>query len=116
MADTNYISSIVKILEKPVKKVFTNDTNDPISVIKFRVQVPQIRNTIIISLTFWGNLGEDVLNYYQINDYIIVEGYLSFRDKKVNNLTTKNLKKMEISVLRVYPFLLKSNYSFKKNN
>ena len=105
MADTNYISSIVKVLENPIQIVLNNN----IHVTKFRVQLPQLRNNRLIHLVVWGNLGQDVLNYYQINDYIIVEGYLSLRDKKVINLINKNQKKIEITVLKIYPFFLKSN-------
>ena len=60
------------------------------------------RNNIIINLVFWGKLSQDIANYYKIGDYIIIEGYLSLRDKKM--LT--NSKKVEITVVKVYPFLL----------
>jgi hypothetical protein len=102
MVDTNYTSGIVKILENPIQTVFNNN----ISITKFRVQFPQVRKNIIVNLVFWGNLGEDVVNYYQINDYILIEGYLSLRDKQITNPRIKNSKKVEITVLKVYPFLL----------
>ena len=111
MGDTNYISGIVKILETPVQKVFKNNT----PVTKFRVQFPQVRNKTIIELVFWGNLGRDIGNYYQINDYILIEGYLSLRDQKSKNLTIKNKKKIEITVLKVYPFLLSQNRNNSKD-
>ncbi len=109
MVDTNYVGSIVKILENPIQKVF----NNTISVTEFRVQLPQIRNTKIINLVFWGNLARNVATYYQVNDYIMIEGYLSLRDKaKVNiNSTKQNSKKVQITVLKVYPFLLSSDRS-----
>jgi hypothetical protein len=109
MVDTNYISGIVKILESPVQTVFDND----IPITKFRVQFPQVRKNIIVNLVFWGNLGKDVVNYYQINDYILVEGYLSLREKQITNLSIRNSKKVEITGLKVYPFLL--NYDRKVN-
>jgi len=95
MVDTNYAGSIVKLLENPILKVF----NDTISVTKFRVQLPQIRNTRIINLIFWGKLARDVATYYKVNDYIMIEGYLSLRDRaKVNiNTTKQNSKKVLIS-------------------
>ena len=103
MVDTNYISGIVKILENPVETVFDND----IAITKFRVQFPQVRKNIIVNLVFWGNLGRDVVNYYQINDYILIEGYLSLRNNQIPRI--KNSKKFEITVLKVYPFLLSYN-------
>ena len=107
MVDTNYIGSIVKILENPIQKIFNNN----VSRTEFRVQLPQIRNSRIINLVLWGKLARDVGAYYQINDYIMVEGYLSLRNKtKVNtNLTKQNSKKVQITVLKVYPFLLNSD-------
>merc|ERR1712194_936878 len=74
MGDTNYVGSVVKILEKPVQTVIS----DKIVRTDFRVQLPQVRNIQISHLVFWGNLARDILNNYQVNDYIMVEGYLSF--------------------------------------
>ena len=105
MVDTNYIGSIVKILENPNQTIF----NNTIPVTKFRVQLPQLRNNTIVTLTFWGNLARDVANYYKINDYILIEGYLSVRNKNLNKSIIKNSKKVEITVLKVYPFLLSYN-------
>lgn len=102
MGDTNSIGGIVKILEAPKQKIF----NQNIPVTQFRAQFPQVRNTLIVNLTFWGNLARDVANYYKVNDYILIEGYLSLRDKQTFNLTLQMSKKVEITVLKVYPFLL----------
>ena len=105
MGDTNFLSVIVKVLENPIQISF----NDKITFTTIRVELPQIRNNRIIYLVFWGNLASEVKNYYQINDYILIEGYLSIRNKK--NL---NSKKVTITVLKVYPFLLKSNRNISK--
>ena len=103
MTDTNYISSIVKILETPKQILLKNN----ISVTKFRVQSPHLKGTNIIKLVFWGNLSRDVADYYQVNDYILVEGYVSLNKKQ-------NSKKVEITVLKVYPFLLSYDRSIRK--
>jgi single-stranded DNA-binding protein len=102
MGDTNYIASIVKILETPKYKIINNN----IPITKFRAQLPQLRNNTIVNLTFWGNLANDINKYYKINDYILIEGYLSIRNKKNKNLSSQNFKKVEITVLKLYPFLL----------
>jgi len=49
-----------------------------------------------------------VAKYYQSDDYIIIEGYISL--KNINNDKDLNLldKQIEISVLKLYPLLLKS--------
>jgi single-stranded DNA-binding protein len=110
MSDTNYIGGIVKILEVPKQK-FLNNT---ITVTEFRVQLPQVRNTTIVHLIFWGNLARDVATYYKINDYILIEGYLSLRDKQSSNLIAQSSKQIEITVLKLYPFLLSYDPSVVK--
>jgi single-stranded DNA-binding protein len=103
MSDTNYIGSIVKIVETPTQTSLKNT----IPLTKFRVQFPQFRNTIIVCLVCWGNLARDVVRYYKINDYIIIEGYLStyIEDTNIN----KKLKQLKVTVLRIYPFMLMYN-------
>ena len=110
MSDTNYISSIVKILEEP-KQTLINKT---INVTKFRAQLAQNGNNTIVNLVFWGSLGKDIMNYYKLNDYIIIEGYLSFEDNEISNLSNSNFKRVKITVLKVYPFLLSSTKFLKK--
>ena len=102
MGDTNLVGGIVKILETPKQMTF----NSNIQVTKFRVQFPQVRQTSLVHLTFWGNLAIDTANYYKVNDYILIEGYISVRDRKqLNNVISKS-KKVEITVLKIYPLLL----------
>ena len=98
MVDTNYIGSVVKILEKPVQTII----NNKIVRTEFRVQLVQIRNTQIINLVFWGNLAQEIINNHQINDYIMIEGYLSLLNKTNNNLANRQLKKAKITVLKIY--------------
>ena len=107
MGDTNYFSGIVKILETPIQSF----TNDKTLKVTFQVEIPQIRQNKIISLIFWGNLAQEVKNYYQINDYILIEGYVS-----INEENSGLLKRITITVLKVYPFLLKSSLYGRKNS
>ena len=110
MSDTNYIGGVIKILETPKQQILKSNT----VVTKFRAQIPQLRNSRLITLTFWGNLARDVLTYYKINDYLIIEGYLSLRDKNILNSKNQKSKKVEITVLKAYPFLLNSDHSIQK--
>ena len=106
----NSIGAIVKILETPKQKFINSNT----LVIQFRAQLPQIREIRIVRLMVWGNLAHAVLNYYKINDYILIEGYTSLRNDRNPNLNNKPLKKITITVLKVYPFLLSYNRSMNK--
>jgi single-stranded DNA-binding protein len=105
MSDTNHIGTIVKILEIPKNKTIKNN----ISVTKFRAQLPQIRKTRVVDIVVWGNLANDVAKYYGINDYILVEGYLSLQKVSTPKSDRKILKRAQITVLRAYPFLLSTN-------
>ena len=110
MNDTNYIGGVIKVLESPKQKILKNN----ILVTQFRAQIPQFRNTRIVTLTFWGNLARDITTYYKVNDYLIIEGYISLRNKKNSNLIISKSKKIEITVLKVYPFLLSYDRSVTK--
>ncbi len=100
----NYTSFMVKVIGKPEQSFFDND----ISVTEMIAKFYQFRDNSynICKLSIWGNLSYDVMQYYQINDYLIVEGYISRRDASFEayNITTE----IEISVFKIYPFALNS--------
>nr|UYC31358.1 hypothetical protein [Odontella aurita var. minima] len=103
----NYVNFIVKIIEKPKQSFFENN----ICITEVLVKLCQTKNNkleIPLQLSIWGNLGYDIMQYYQINDYIIIEGYISLHENKSNNYKIKNNKHIEVSVFKIYPFLLKS--------
>ena len=110
MGDTNYFSGIVKIIEPP-KQYFVNNNN---AVTTFRVEVPQNRQNKLVSLVFWGKLAGDVKNFYTSKDYILIEGYLSLRDKKPIKLEKRTPKQIIITVLKVSPILLNPNRDASK--
>ena len=98
----NYVGGIVQILEIPKLQSLSNN----ISRTEFRVKLPQIRKNkaaTIIRLVFWGDFAYDVANYYRVNDYILIEGYLAY---KKEDLSHRLLKTLEITVFKVYPLFL----------
>ena len=110
MSDTNYIGAIIKILESPRTKTIKNK----ISITKFRAQLPQIRETRIVDIVIWGNLAIDIVKYYGINDYLLVEGYVSLEKVVSQTSNRKLLKRARLTVLKAYPFLLGSNLSNRR--
>ena len=98
----NYTSFMVKVIGKPEQSFFDND----ISVTEMIAKFYQFRDNSynICKLSIWGSLSYDVMQYYEINDYLIVEGYISRRDESFEeyNITTE----IEISVFKIYPFAL----------
>jgi len=104
----NYSTFIVKILKKPEKSYFEDD----VCVSELPVKFYQFQNSSsdqYLILNFWGNLANDIVAYYQLNDYVIIEGYIHF--KKINNETNLVVmdKEIEISVFKIYPYLLNIN-------
>ena len=101
----NYVSFMVKIIEKPEQNFFNSD----ISVTKILAKLCQIRNEdpeMILQLSVWGNLAYDVIQYYQVNDYIIIEGYISLDEIISNAYDFGTDRQVKISVFKVYPFIL----------
>lgn len=107
MADLNLFGGVVKILQIPKQKIFKKKY----TLVQCRVQLPQVRKNRVVKLKVWGKLAKDVLTHYKINDYILVEGYISIRSS-IKKDSTKSLKKipqkLEISALKIYPFILSS--------
>jgi single-stranded DNA-binding protein len=108
MNGTNYVGGIVKILETPKQKKLKNNG----FAVSCRVQFAQDKNTRILTLRFWENLARDLVTYYKKNDYLLIEGYLSFRNKK--NVSSTKAKRIEITVIKLYPCFSSQN-SVQKN-
>jgi hypothetical protein len=96
----NYINCIIKILEIPTIESYS----DSVKMARFRVQLPYVRNKIqspiIINSHVWGDLAQDVINYYRVNDYALVEGYLLTSYDHRNNQ-----EGITINISKLYPFL-----------
>lgn len=103
----NYVTFTVKVIKNSGQSFFSDGT----SLTELTVQLPQVRknNTkIILQLSIWGKLSYDAAKYYKVDDYIIIEGYISIR-KITSDLIVNYLnKQIEISVFKVYPLFLKS--------
>lgn len=104
MNNTNYVSMIVKLLENPSEKRIKKDRK--LILVQCRAQFPQARKKKLVQLNFWSKLAVNVMNYYQKNDYILIEGFLSLIEKKQPNQIAKKQKKLKITVFKIYPFFL----------
>ena len=101
----NTINSIIRILEIPPLKSYNN-----ILRTKFRAELPYVRNKVeyhaIVDCTIWGELACDLVNYYHINDYALIEGYvLTLPNSK------ENQSNITLNIVRLYPFLFKFEIS-----
>jgi single-stranded DNA-binding protein len=103
----NYVIFAVKVIKNSGQSFFGDGT----SLTELTVQLPQVRknNTkVILQVSIWGKLSYDVAKYYQPEDYIIIEGYISIRNINTDRIVNLLDKQVEISVFKVYPLLLKS--------
>lgn len=103
----NYVSFAVKIIKNSGQSFFADGT----ALTELTLQLPQVRKNnvkIIIKASIWGKLSYDVAKYYQPNDYVIIEGYISLRNMSTDRRTDVLNKQVEISVFKLYPLLLKS--------
>lgn len=101
MNSINSFCSIVKILENPIQI----QINNKISITTCRVEFFQIRKNDknqFIFLSSWGKLSNKIKKCCNINDYILIEGYLSIREKKSNIFLSTPLKQTILNVLKVY--------------
>ena len=96
----NYVSGIIQILEIPKIKLYDNS----IPMVTFRTRLPYIRNkidsVIIIKSTIWGNLAQDLVDYYRINDYVLIEGYTSMVLDDIFNQVD-----IQLNIIKLYPFI-----------
>lgn len=106
----NYSIFLVKIVEAPEQSFFEDET----SVTEFKVQFPSLLTknyTDIFHVSVWGTLAHDVAQYYSVDDYLIIEGYLSLREDHSNNFTVQKDKQIEFTAIKLYPFFLTSQKS-----
>ena len=103
----NYVIFTVKVIKNLGQSFFADGT----SLTELTVQLPQVRKNnvkVILKISIWGKLSYDIAKYYQPNDYLIIEGYISIRNLNTDRVIDLLNKQVEISVFKLYPLLLKS--------
>ena len=94
MVSTNYIIGIAKVLEEPEFKILDDD----IYLTTVIVELEEYDN---ISLNFWGNLAIEVLEQFQIDDFILIEGYISLQEIEIS-IDYSISEKVILTVLEIY--------------
>jgi single-stranded DNA-binding protein len=99
----NASTLIVRIITVPQQIIFPGN----LSLVKMQVEFAKIRQGKKkfgqFEISIWGNLGNHLIKYYAPGDYIIIEGILSLRKRKIGNPYQKDTK---FAVTNFYPFLL----------
>lgn len=100
----NYSNFIVKIVEEPTRESLKSDIPVTDMLVKFS-QIREKKSLKTFRVFVWGNLAEDVVEYYHTDDYIIIEGYISLNRNFSENLVSRMNTQVQISVRKIYPFL-----------
>ena len=97
----NYTSFLIKIIDKPNQKSF----KDNISVIEMTAkfyQQQQQNSHNICKLSIWNSFSSTIMQHYQLDDFLIVEGFISRRKSDFGNRIL--FQGIEITVVKLYPF------------
>jgi primosomal replication protein N len=95
---------MVKIVSIPKRQVLLNGINVSDIQVQF-VSLRNIQKPNQMRLLVWGNIVKPFIEHLKIGDYIIIKGFLSFRQRKSGAFVYNQIK---LTLLRVYPFLLKN--------
>jgi hypothetical protein len=99
----NYTSFIIKIISKP--QYTLSEKKIPLTETLGKFYQFRSNSHTICKLSFWGRTAYEILKYHKTTDYVLVEGYISFRQSTFEkfDITTD----IEISVFKVSPFHIK---------
>lgn len=95
---------MAKIISEAIQSSFVND----ISVVELTVELINNTNKTNrqeLRVSVWGPMGEDICKYYQIGDYVVIQGHLSLRPSL--SLGNESLfKEPELTATQFYSFFL----------
>ena len=95
---------ILTLAEDPLQDFYENQ----LSLLEIKATFKYLIKKKIFSekfnLLIWGDLCNAIIKYYRKDDCIIVEGYLTI-SSELNTNSLKNMeKKIELTVINIYPF------------
>ena len=74
----NYSTFVVRLVQQPKQNFLKDNISVVETYVKF-VPTRQKKSIEVFKISVWGKLAEDLMKYYKINDYLIIEGYISLR-------------------------------------
>jgi hypothetical protein len=107
----NHTILLVKIVTPPIKSSFKDGFYVTEMQVKFVPIKTKLNSNDVIHLSIWDNLSSDTVKYYKVNEYIIIEGYISIRENLFNLSNYSNSNQISISVTNLYPIFQKSFFN-----
>ena len=97
----NYITLIGKIVQNPEQSFFENGESITETLIEF---TPINSNKVIeyCKISLWGDFEQELVRNYNLNDFIIVEGYLSYADDYDSIISKQNFNSFEIIATKIH--------------
>jgi hypothetical protein len=94
MANTNYLTSTVLLLEAPNLEW----KQDRLIKMELRAVLPERKENKLVHLVVWGELGNRNLEMFKPYQYLLLEGFLSLLSQ-----TNSKTKKFQITAVKIYP-------------
>lgn len=98
----NFSTFIVKLIEKPVQNSFPNNIHITEVLAIASTKFNSNKKPSIIKLVAWGSLSNILMNYYQKDDLLVIEGIVSLRPNVGE--TKVFTKSVEITLTSFYPY------------
>src|SRR6476469_1108807 len=98
----NYSTFLVKLISEPIQTKISTTSFLVQAQVQFTTKRKKKGKTQF-QISLWGSLGNYFMDYYRENDYIIIQGILSFYKKQKKKRFEKNTI---FTVLQLYPFIL----------
>lgn len=99
----NFSTFIVKLIENPIQSSFKDNIclTEVLGVISTKFK-KQKQKPPLIKITAWGNLSDVLMNYYQKDDLLVIEGIISLRSNFEEIIPSA--KFIEITLVSFYPY------------
>jgi len=92
------VNTVIRVLE-----ILGLRFQNKVAIIKFRAHLPYLKkfkHDVIVNCVLHGELTYDFVNYYELNDCILAEGYLS-----LSTIDLMGKPYYDLDITRLYPFL-----------
>lgn len=102
----NYVTVLLKVIKTPQQHFSQTENLIPVTEFVGKFYQRKSNNYTICKVSIYGNFAAQVLEYYHLNDYVIVEGYI--RLKESNSIDSNLKSNIEIIAHKTYPYALHS--------
>lgn len=99
----NYSIFLIQLIERPRYTKMT----DIISLLQVRAKFFEKNNensNFVLTLNIWGNFDSNIIKSYNINEFLLVEGYLIISKFNLNNQLKKQI---HLTAVKIFPNSIK---------